>query len=356
MSDFFSIIMINYEGYQRQINTICLLCLLLFSGSVFAQRNCPQKLKDAEISYKNGRLNEVPGIIRGCLPAGFNKDELVQAYRLLALTYIYLDEQKKAEQAVLSLIRIAPDYKINTRSDPTEFIELFKSFRTVPIIIPTIKAGINNSWVRVRETYLTDNPSLASPTYKTGFGYQVEIAIEIPIIEHISAGVELHLAGRNFTSISTFNDFQTLTLKERQAWIDIPFLAKYTYDLKTIHTFLVAGPAISILYNAKGMVERKNNSGIPNPVNTTVDMMKLRNGIALGGMIGGGASCKLGKGYALAEIRYHHLFSKVTKEVTLDMIPSLPYEYGYIDDNFSMSNISLSVGYTYPIYSPKKLR
>lgn len=356
LSDFFSITIAKYVRHRRQINTICLLCLLLFSGNVFAQRNCSQKLKDAEISYKNGRLNEVPSILRGCLSSGFNKDEQVQAYRLLALTYIYLDEQKKAEQAVLSLIRIAPDYKISTTRDPTEFIELFKSFRTVPIVIPTIKAGINNSWVRVRETYLTDNPSLASPTYKIGFGYQLEIDIEIPIIEHISAGTGLHLAGRNFTSSSTFNDFQTLTLKEKQAWIDIPFFAKYTHDLKTIHTFLVAGPVISLLYNAKGTVERKNNSGVPNAITTTVDLMKLRNGITFGGIIGGGASYKLGKGYALAEIRYHHLFSKVTKSVTLDMIPSLPYEYGYIDDNFSLANVSLSVGYTYPIYSPKKLK
>lgn len=356
LNDFLNRVMTKKVACQRQIYTICLLCLLIFSGSAFAQRNCSQKLKDAEISYKNGRLNEVPGILKGCLLSGFNKEELVQAYRLMALTYIYLDEQKKAEQAVLSLIKIAPDYKINRTKDPTEFIELFRSFRTAPILIPTVKLGVNNSWARVSETYLTDNPALASPRYNNGIGYQLEIAFEIPINEHFMAGTELHLSGRNFSSISTFNDFQTLTLKENQHWIDLPILAKYTYEFKTINTFLVAGPAISFLYSVKGNIERVNNSGVVNPVSSAIDLMKLRNKVTYGGMIGGGAIYKLGKGYAVAEIRYHHFFSKITKKVALDMIPELLYEYGYIDDNFSMSNISLSVGYTYPIYSPKKIR
>jgi hypothetical protein len=85
-------------------------------------------------------------------------------------------------------------------------------------------------------------------------------------------------------------------------------------------------------------------------------LRSFNHGIAFGGMIGGGVSYKLGKGYVLAEMRYHHLFSQLTKNVALDLIPELTYEYGYIDDKFGMGNVSLSLGYTYPIYSPKKLR
>jgi len=356
LSDFFRKELREHKKHQRQIYTICLLCFLFFSDSAFSQRNCSQKLKDAETTYKNGRLNEVPVLIKGCLSNGFNKDELIQAYRLLTLTYIYLDDQRKAEQAVLSLIRIAPDYKINTMRDPTEFIALFKSFRTVPVFIPSIKIGVNNSWPRVNETYLTDSPSLAAPAYKTGIGYQIEIALEIPIIDHISVEAGLHMSGKKFTSTSTFNDFQLLTLTERQSWLDIPVLAKYKYELNKIHVFVVGGPTVSLLYKTKGTIERKNTSGVPNAITTTVDMMKLRNNIAFGGMIGGGALYKLGKGYAIGEIRYHHLFSEITKNTALDTNPMLPYEYGYLDDNFSMSDISFSVGYAYPIYSPKKIK
>lgn len=356
MNDFFSKIEGKHIAMQRKICTICLLYLLLCCGSVFAQRNCTKNLKDAETSYKNGKLNEVPGIIKACLAGGFNKDEQVQAYRLLALTYIYLDEQKKAEQAVLSLIKTAPDYKVNIATDPPEFIALFKSFRTVPIIVPTVKAGTNLNWPRIGEMYLTDNPSLAAPNYEAGIGYQLELALEIPVIANVSAGIGIQLAGRNFTTTSTFNDFQTLTLKEKQAWIDIPLFAKYTYDLKNIYPFLIGGPTMSILYNAKGAVERKNSASTANAINTTIDLMKIRNGMSIGAMIGGGVAYKLGKGYVLAEMRYHHLFSQLTKNVALDLIPELTYDYGYIDDKFSMENISLSLGYTYPIYSPKKLR
>ena len=330
---------------------------MLFSYSTaFAQRNCTQKLKDAETSYKNGRLNEVPDILENCLAGGFNKDEQVQAYRLLALTYIYLDEQAKAEQSVLSLIKTAPDYKVNTATDPPEFIALFKSFRTVPVVVPTLKAGTNLSWPGVRETYLADNPLLAAPYYKSGFGYQLGVSLEVPVIEHITAGIEIKMSGKKFTSISTFNDFQTITVKEKQNWIDIPLYGKYTYDLKTFYPFLIAGPTISLLYNAKGEVERRNNAGSSNMVNTTTDLMELRNQIAFGGMIGGGVSYKLGRGFALAEVQYQHMFSQLAKNVALDIIPELPYEYGYIDDKFSLGTVSISFGYTYPIYSPKKLR
>ncbi len=354
LNNFFS--KIRSTLIHGQIYLVCLVCFLFYSGSTLAQRNCTQKLKDAETAYKNGRLNEVSGIIKTCLAGGFNKDEQVQAFRLLALTYIYLDEQNKAEQAVLSLIKTAPDYKVNTANDPPEFIALFKSFRTVPVLIPTLKAGTNLSWPSVRETYLADNPALADPNYKSGFGYQLGVSLEVPVKEHITAGIEIKMAGKSFTNISTFNDFQTITVKEKQGWISIPLFGKYTYDLKSIYPFLVAGPTINILYSAKGSVERKNNAGASSSNSTIVDLMDLRNEILLGGMIGGGVSYKLGKGYVLAEVQYHHLFSSLTKNVALDFIPELPYGYGYIDDRFSMRTVSFSLGYTYPIYSPKKLR
>lgn len=346
----------NFLKYQRQIITICLLCLLLFSGNIKAQKDCTQNLTDAEILYKNGKLNEVSDILKDCMSYGFDKEEIVKAYRLLALTYIYLDEQKKAEQAVLSLIKSAPDYAANPAQDPIELINLFKSYRTVPIIIPRIKAGGNSNWAIVKQTYLADNPTLAAPMYKAKVSYQFGIGIDIPIVDHVIAGSELQLTGRNLTSISTFNDFQTLTFIEKQTWIEIPLMVKYYYGLKSIHPFLEIGPTVNFLYSAKGTIERKNNSGISNSITTTVDLMKLRNPVSIGGIAGGGFLYKLGKGYLIAEIRYQYLFSQVTKNVSLDIIPQLPYQYGYIDDNYSMSNVSLSVGYSHPIYSPKKIR
>ena len=70
--------------------------------------SCAQTLRLAQSVYDQGRLQELNGILQNCLQNGFTKQERVEAYKLLTLSYIYQEEPEKADEAMLDLLRTDP--------------------------------------------------------------------------------------------------------------------------------------------------------------------------------------------------------------------------------------------------------
>src|SRR3954465_3021621 len=111
-----------------------LLPLIMFSCTLpyclSAQSSCTQTLRSARSVYDQGRLQELPDLLEGCLKNGFSVQEKVQAYKLLTLAYIYLEEAAKADAAMLALLNTDHYFEINLTTDPAEFVALYKTFRT----------------------------------------------------------------------------------------------------------------------------------------------------------------------------------------------------------------------------------
>ena len=83
-----------------------LYILILFSVVAFqswAQSSSPaQTLRLATSTYEQGRLHELKGILGNL--TGFTIEQRVAAYKLLTQAYIYLEEPKRADTAMLNLL------------------------------------------------------------------------------------------------------------------------------------------------------------------------------------------------------------------------------------------------------------
>ena len=65
---------------------------------------CAQTLRLARSVYENGRLHELEGLLEGCVKADqWTTQERVDAYKLLTLAYIYMEEPEKADAMMLSI-------------------------------------------------------------------------------------------------------------------------------------------------------------------------------------------------------------------------------------------------------------
>ena len=85
----------------KEIKYIAIIISIIVSCSGYAQdeeNNCFLSLKEAEKLYDQGKLELVYPTLSNCLNDGFTKEEKVQAYRLLVLTYLFDDKTQKAEQ------------------------------------------------------------------------------------------------------------------------------------------------------------------------------------------------------------------------------------------------------------------
>ncbi len=86
-----------------------------------------------------------------------SKEEKIRARKLLTKVYIFLDEEAKAEIAMVGLLKADPEHNLDQQLDPKELFFLMDHFRTDPIFRIAIKVGVNSSIVNSFGTYSTTN-------------------------------------------------------------------------------------------------------------------------------------------------------------------------------------------------------
>ncbi len=85
-------------------------------------------LNDSRKFYENGKFNDVIRSLESCIDRGFNEKQKVEAYRLLAMTYIALDSIDLATIHTGFLLQINPTYEANL-FDPPAFIKMVNTMK-----------------------------------------------------------------------------------------------------------------------------------------------------------------------------------------------------------------------------------
>jgi outer membrane receptor for ferrienterochelin and colicin len=119
---------------QIYIPKVASRILILFFGilalplAVKAQECSDVSLNEARKSYEIGKFTEVINSLTPCVNRGFNEKQKIEAYRLLAMTYIATDSMDQAALATGFLLQINPTYEANL-FDPLSFIKLVNSMK-----------------------------------------------------------------------------------------------------------------------------------------------------------------------------------------------------------------------------------
>ena len=122
---------------MHQIHTHCLawrtLLILMFwifivPVSIWAQECSDVTLNEAQKSYNIGKFTEVIRNLHPCIQHGFNEKQKVEAYRLLAMTYIAIDSNEQAARETGFLLQINPTYEANL-FDPPTFIRMINNLK-----------------------------------------------------------------------------------------------------------------------------------------------------------------------------------------------------------------------------------
>jgi hypothetical protein len=153
-----------------------LLILLALAGNYFQSEaqtsSCAQTLRLARSTYEQGRLHELESILSSCLTSGFTTEEKVEAYKLLTLTYIYLEEPQQANEAMRKVLETDHFFQINPEIDPAEFVALYNTFRTEPVYSLGLKFGPSLVVPSVFRNYYVASDAAGSGEYSPGIGIQ----------------------------------------------------------------------------------------------------------------------------------------------------------------------------------------
>lgn len=377
---------LDLQHLQYPILKGTLACVFLFVAYISNAQDCLNNLDQAKQFYQDGKLYQIPGVLADCAP-DLDSDELkVEAYELLSITYLYIDEPELAEDSYLKLLAADPEY-VPDSSKRVEIEFLSKRFKTTPIFtLYPLKIGATFLQPRVINVNGTDNTNNTRESYKTRAGAHIGGGADWNISKNFALGGELWFNFQEYRYNNIFFDIDSLHLSERHIGLEAPIFLRYTQQFDRWYTFAFAGYSLSYLINANATPEyfertetldTLNNDRIVNPdFGRNLNLNSIRKSINHNVVLGLGVNYRLDLQYISFEIRYNLGLKNVLdaknqfdfgidgtdtdSDPTLtdpnDDIRELTFRYGHIDNDFRLDNISINVGYVYPLYKPRKIQ
>ncbi|MCB0497321.1 MAG: hypothetical protein KDC79_14365 [Cyclobacteriaceae bacterium] len=354
-----------------------IIILLLSPSKAISQ--CIEDWDKAQSEFKEGHLYSIPSILSGCLQDGFTKSEKVEAYRMLTITYLYIDDPYGAQNSFIGLLKLDPEYRIKP-TDPVELEQLSKEYITTPIISWRVRGGINYSFVSVIHTNGSGNAKLNSAVYKPLLGYNAVGSLDVHFNKLISLGidVDVSLNSYNYTNHlfddlegnQNAKDFQNF--KETGLNASLPIYLKFTYPGVKYYPYVYGGysPNYNIYTNSTAsyrIIQEVNE----NPIEPKkLDISLIRNRFSNSVILGAGLMRRYKYNYIFIDVRYRLGLNKLLNEETqfdfadLEKYNANPNRYKdvieyteiyeKIDSQFKESDLSLTLGYVWPKYKPRK--
>ena len=234
---------------------LALIIFLSFSQLVIAQNDCVETLNQAQNEFDAGHIEQIPNILHECLDK-FTTEQKIEAYRMLTITYLYLDDPIGAESSFLALLKEDPEYRVSA-NDPVELEYLSRQYITTPIISWTGKAGVNFSTVTILNYNRLDSDNNSKPSYNVGAGFVAQGGLEVHFSKVVGLNMELELSSRSLVRDSKLfeGNPEQQSLKQDRFMMhgSLPISIRFTYPGVTYYPFVYAGysPSLTLMSRSK---------------------------------------------------------------------------------------------------------
>lgn len=359
---------------KKALLLLVFFAFLINSEQVFAQ--CAQNWDDAQSEFKEGHLYSIPSLLQDCIEGG-TKQEKIDAYRMLTITYLYIDDPYGAQNSFLGLLKLDPEYRIKP-SDPVELEYLSKEFITTPILSWRVRGGINYSLISVINKNGSGNTNLDTERYKGLIGGSIIGSLDVHFNKIISLGIEADASINKFNynnklfddEIGNQNAKDLQTFTEWGYNISLPVYLRLTYPGVTYYPYVYGGysPNYNVYTTSTASYNVINKiNGNENPIEERVlDISPLRNRVSHSIVVGAGLKRRIKYQYVFVDLRYKiglkNLLNSDNQYVFLDDpdkykdVNEYSGNYKQIDSQFRESDFSLTVGYVWPQYKPRRRR
>ena len=357
------------------MNKIGLFFVLFFLLIGYRQgvSQCAQNWDEAQSEFKEGHLYSIPSLLGDCIDNGFTKPEKIEAYRMLTVTYLYIDDPYGAQNSFLGLLKLDPEYRIKP-SDPIELEQLSKEFITTPILSWRVRGGINYSLISSLYKNGVGNTNLDTDRYKGLIGANIIGSLDIHFNKVVSLGIDADVGINKYSytnkrfddSNGNQNSKDPQTFSEWGYNVGLPIYLKFTYPGVKYYPYVYGGysPNYNVYTSSIASYSIVQGENI-NPIGPkSLDISSIRNRFSNSIILGGGLMRRFGYKYVFIDVRYKlglsNLLNKETQYAFLsepDKYPEIvEYSslYQKIDDSFRESDLSLTLGFVWPQYKPRK--
>jgi hypothetical protein len=328
-----------------------MLLMILLSNTSAAQDVCDDIITQARKEYEKGQFQQLIDDLKNCKKLGVDKVTLWQSYKLIAMSYLQLNNPEKARLAAIKMLEANPQYKPSRLNDEKEFIHLIKSIPVIPRFTLTISGiyGLTFTSVHVINSFnVTDMPK----SYNGRSGFDAGILMDYYFSKHIAMQAGLFTAKYKYNFKYEQMDFGSVTTgSEHLNYFEFPLLFKYTAGEGKLQPYIQLGAFYGYLNtdylnlsitDDQGMVTNSKDNAVK-------DLRKKSNWGLLYGL---GISYKLVSGSLFLDYRLMNGLTNIYKtEISRyrNNHQDLMFNYYFIPDDLRLNNSVISAGYSFYI-------
>lgn len=331
---------------RKVIFTTVLLTLLQLPMVLTGQNQCLENLITANKLLESGKINECIALVKPCSAPENEISIRSNAYRLMAISWLQLNNRDSALKSATSMLTLNPTYKPSVLKDPAEFIKLLSSIQVIPkfSIGLAFSAGTNFAIPAVENSYIVSD---YRKTYTSANGLQFGTWIGFYITPKVQIELGLISTTKKFSiDFSPYN--WEVNVKENNTYLDIPLNINY-YTKITTRFNLITTAGLYGGYMLYGYNDFKSTY-LPN--NTSFELYQLniinRRNRWNHGITGGlGFQYKLKHGMVSVKADYYYSNVNIVKTADRWKYTDQIYTYYYVDDDIKLQNLCFRIGYTY---------
>ncbi|MEQ6165574.1 MULTISPECIES: outer membrane beta-barrel protein [unclassified Ekhidna] len=357
------------------------LSLCVYYGLAQSSTQCSRALAQAELAFEQGRLSDIintyssstSGFTR-CLQNGvFSIDEEIRAYKLLTKAYLFQDDEAKAEEMFIELLKVDKEHQLSPE-DPAELYLLKDKFKTEPILRIAARGGANKSLPTIIQDFNTFQTGSKRYNEKgndtgLGIGFWAEVLAE----RHLGKGIEVGTGVQyRITSYEIEGEMIEGNLnyvaKNTSNMLRFPLMIRYSlnYDKKDENgnrirmlPYVFIGGSFDWMLKAK-YVDTRRTGGTAYTLPDGSEDLKQFNQVAntnVSIMAGLGARFRVGRSevdFFSLELRYDNALFNYINPDNRWANEDVNFGIGHVEDDLTLNTISFSVGYTRSLYIPRK--
>lgn len=349
---------------------VLFLTIILFTVRLFAQQECAFILEEAQEMFDAGLIETVPDNLSGCLETGFTNEEKLQAYKLIILSYLFDDNIEKADEFMLKFLTDYPAYE-PVATDPREFVLLMETYDTDPVLMLGGGIGANFSFPILTEPFGVHNVIAHEANLvpgRTGIhgGFRIERDIK-PQLKFLGELTGANIVFDSYTDderepivpSAEVTDYSIIEYYESQIQLRLPLSISYEFSSTDFTPYVRLGIEPGVLFSARAEGQRLYLSDLgtgKSPIDVAnVVVMDVRRIFNVWAFAGAGFNYRIGPGNAFLDLRYHmNLLNQLKPGSDPYQFQELTMSLFYVPEKFLLNNLTVSVGYMFPLYRPKK--
>ena len=344
--------------------------ILFSSNKVVAQ--CAENLSQAQEAFDNGHLYGIPALLSDCIEKGSTSDQdKIEAYRLLTLTYLYIDDPIAAQNSFLALLKLDPEYRVDS-TNHIEIVHLSKEYITTPIVSIRARLGANMTSVATIHENGPYNLNESKKTYIPAIGYSAIGSFDVHFSKLISFSIESDIQYSTFKIENTFftnpngeqNSKDFVTLHEKAWNISLPVSIKLTYPGEIYYPYVYGGysPNYNIITNTDAEYKKDVGGAETTTKDDNLDINDIREDFSHSYIIGAGVMRRINYNYLFIDVRYKiGIRDRLIREEQFNLegkgkedINKYVGLYLQQDNFFRENQLNITVGWVWPKYKPRK--